>query len=138
MGAAPSHTIGLCSIRGLTLVDNGTTPSTQYHRCLSEEVEALGCAYGRSIDMVSIAQLAVEGNPQQLEPALFLNVPIQEGELGESWCRMPPGDTHQLRFRWLKGHPPLPPPPPPPTPPYAQVRSGEPCMSLVGSQWAGQ
>ena len=43
----------------------------------------------------------------QLEPALFLNVPIQEGELGESWRRMPAGDTHQLRFRWLKGHSPL-------------------------------
>ena len=50
------------------LIDNGTTPSTQYHRCLPEEMEALGCAYGRSMDMVSIAQLAVEGNPQQLEP----------------------------------------------------------------------
>ena len=92
------------------LVDNGTTPSTQYHRCLPEEMEALGCAYGRSMDMVSIAQLAVEGNPQQLEPALFLNVPIQEGELGESWRRVPAGDTHQLRFRWLKRHPPLFPP----------------------------
>ena len=70
-------------------------------------MEALGCAYGRWMDMVSIAQLAVEGNPQQLEPALFLNIPIQEGELGESCRRMPAGDTHQLRFRWLKGHPPL-------------------------------
>ena len=36
------------------LPDNGTTPSTQYHRCLPEEIEALGCAYGRSMDMVSI------------------------------------------------------------------------------------
>ena len=73
-------------------------------------MEALGCAYGRSMDMVSIGQLAVEGNSQQLEQALFLNVPIQEGELGESWRCMPAGDTHQLRFRWLKGHPPLFPP----------------------------
>ena len=44
------------------LVDNGTTPSTQYHRCLPEEMEALGCVYGRPMDMVSIAQLAIEGN----------------------------------------------------------------------------
>ena len=92
------------------LVDNGTTPRTQYHSCLPEEMEALGCAYGCSMDMVSIAQLAVEGDPQQLEPALFLDVPIQEGELGESWRRLLAGDTHQLRFRWLKGHSPLFPP----------------------------
>ena len=106
------------------LVDNGTTPSTQYHRCLPEEMKALGCAYGRSMDMVSIAQLAVEGNPQQLEPAVFLNVPIQEG-----------GRHSSVAISLAQRTPSTFPPPPPP---YAQVRSGEPCMSLVGSQWAGQ